>query len=153
MDKAYHAKVIADVIAKLQELDIDLYLILTSEGADPITSFIPGVDTVGSGAYLFRKDGEKIGVASSIDAQDVEESGLLDEVVRYDVYDSTVAQLVKEAAPRRVALDYSLENPFCDGLTMGRYNRFVEAMGGSLPFETVSADLFIPAVQAANPAK
>lgn len=153
MDKAYHAKVIADTIGKLQELDIDLYLILTSEGADPITSFIPGVDTVGSGAYLFTKDGKKIGVASSIDAQDVEESGLLDEVLRYDNYDSTVAKLVKDIAPKRVALNYSLTVPFCDGLTLGRYNSFVASMGGSLPFETVSADTFIPALQAANPAK
>lgn len=151
MDKVYHAKVISDVIAKLDELDIDLYLIITSEGADPITTFIPGVDTVGSGAYLFLRNGKKYGVASRIDAQDVEESGLFDEVVRYEDYDETVAQLVKKAVPKRVALNYSVDVPFCDGLTMGRYTRFVQAMGGNLPFETVSADLFIPAVQAANP--
>ena len=49
-DYSYHKKVIDDVIAKLNELDIDLYLIITAEGCDPMTSFIPGVDTVGSGA-------------------------------------------------------------------------------------------------------
>ena len=31
-DYSYHKKVIDDVIAKLNELDIDLYLIITAEG-------------------------------------------------------------------------------------------------------------------------
>ena len=75
-DYSYHKKVIDDVITKLNESDIDLYLIITAEGCDPMTEFIPGVDTVGSSAFLFTKDGKKLATASSIDAQDVEESGL-----------------------------------------------------------------------------
>lgn len=81
-DYSYHKKVIDDVITKLDESDIDLYLIITAEGCDPMTEFIPGVDTVGSSAFLFTKDGKKLATASSIDAQDVEESGLFDEVRR-----------------------------------------------------------------------
>ena len=46
-DYSYHKKVIDDVITKLNESDIDLYLIITAEGCDPMTEFIPGVDTVG----------------------------------------------------------------------------------------------------------
>jgi len=140
--------VIEDVIRRLGELEIDLYLILTSEGADSMTGFIPGVDTVGSGAFFFLRDGRRFAVASVIDAQDVEESGLFDEVIRYQDYDKSVAELVKALAPKRVALDYSVEDPLCDGLTVGRYQRFVWSLGGSLPFETVSADLFIPAARA-----
>ena len=49
-DYSYHKKIIEDVTEKLKELDIDLYLIITAEGCDPMTSLIPGVDTVGSGA-------------------------------------------------------------------------------------------------------
>lgn len=148
-DYSYHKKVIDDVIAKLKELDIDLYVIITAEGCDPMTSFIPGVDTVGSGAFLFTKDGRKLATASSIDAQDVEESGLFDEVVRYKSYDETLAKMVLELAPKRIALDYSEEVPFCDGLTMGKYEKFVESLNGHA-FEECSADLFIPAVQEMN---
>ena len=36
-DYSYHKKVIDDVTAKLEELDIDLYLIITAEGCDPMT--------------------------------------------------------------------------------------------------------------------
>ena len=42
-DYSYHKKVIDDVITKLNESDIDLYLIITAEGCDPMTEFIPGV--------------------------------------------------------------------------------------------------------------
>lgn len=149
-DYSYHKKIIEDVITKLNELDIDLYLIITAEGCDPMTEFIPGVDTVGSSAFLFAKDGRKLATASSIDAQDVEESELFDEVIRYQNYDETLAQMVKGLAPKRIALDYSERVPFCDGLTMGKYEKFIQSMG-DYSFEACSADGFIPAVQTANP--
>ncbi len=148
-DYSENRKIIDEVIGKLAELDIDLYLIITAEGCDPMTSFIPGVDTVGSSAFLFTRDGRKLATASSIDAQDVEESGLFDEVIRYDSYDETLARMVRELGPKRIALDYSETEPFCDGLTMGKYQRFVRSLG-EYTFDAVSADLFIPAVQAAH---
>lgn len=148
-DYSYHKKVIDDVIARLKELDIDLYVIITAEGCDPMTSFIPGVDTVGSGAFLFTKEGKKLATASSIDAQDVEESGLFDEVVRYQNYDETLAGLVLAQKPKRIALDYSETDAFCDGLTMGKYRKFVQSLGG-YAFEACSADRFIPDVQEMN---
>ncbi|MBR2571335.1 MAG: hypothetical protein IKE30_04325 [Clostridia bacterium] len=148
-DYTANRKIIGDVIARLDALDIDLYLIITAEGCDPMTAFIPGVDTVGSSAFLFARSGRKLATASSIDAQDVEESGLFDEVVRYDSFDQTLANMVRELAPKRIALDFSENVAFCDGLTMGKYARFIESLDG-FTFEAVSADLFIPDVQAMN---
>ena len=148
-DYSYHKKVIDDVIAKLYELDIDLYLIITAEGCDPMTSFIPGVDTVGSGAFMFVRNGDKIATASRIDAQDTEESGLFDEVIRYEDYNATVADMVLRYQPKRIALDFSENNAFCDGLTMGKYKKFLNSLNG-YELEVVSADLFIPAVQEMN---
>lgn len=146
----FHNRVISEVIAKLNELDIDLFLIITSEGSDRMTRFIPGVDTVGSGAFFFTKEGKKYGVASTIDAQDVEESGLFDEVIRYQDYDETVAELLKKLNPKRVAMDFSENDPECDGLTLGRYQHFESNIKGQMEFEEVSSDLFIPQVKAAN---
>ena len=146
-DYSENRRIIDDVIARLDALEIDLYLIITAEGCDPMTSFIPGVDTVGSSAFMFTRDGKKLATASSIDAQDVEESGLFDQVIRYENYDRTVADMVRRIAPRRIALDFSETVPFCDGLTMGKYAKFIRAMG-DYRFEAVSADRFIPDVQA-----
>jgi hypothetical protein len=148
-DYSFHKKVIDDVIVKLNELDIDLYLIITAEGCDPMTSFIPGVDTVGAGAFMFAKNGQKIATASKIDAQDTEESGLFDEVIRYEDYFETVSKMVLQFNPKRIALDFSEDNAFCDGLTMGKYKKFLACLNG-YEVEMVSADLFIPAVQEMN---
>lgn len=151
MNKAYHEKVINDVIEQLKNLDIDAYVIITSEGSDRITSFIPGVGTVGSGAFIFTKNGKKYGISSKIDAQDIEESGLFDEVIKYDSYDESVSSLMKKLAPKKLALNYSEKDPFCDGLTMGRYQKFIESLGGEVSFEEVSSDCFIPRVRENNP--
>lgn len=148
-DYSYHKKVIDDVIEELNRLDIDLYMIITAEGCDPMTSFIPGVDTVGSSAFLFARNGKKLAIASTIDAQDVEESDLFDEVIRYQNYETDLAALVKGLAPKKIALDYSEDVPFCDGLTMGKYETFLQSLG-DYTFEACSADLFIPAVQDRN---
>ena len=148
-DYSYHKKVIDDVIVKLNELDIDLYIIITAEGCDPMTSFIPGVDTVGAGAFMFVRNGDKIATASRIDAQDTEESGLFDEVIRYEDYNATVADMVLRYQPKRITLDFSENNAFCDGLTMGQYKKFLNSLNG-YEVEMVSADLFIPAVQEMN---
>lgn len=146
----FHRKVIQDTFAQLQQQDIDLYLILTSEGADPITSFIPGVDTVGAGAFLFTKEGKAYAFSSSIDSGDIVGSGLFDDVHIYEKYNDELAEFVKSLAPKKIALDFSRTQPICDGLTMGRYQSFVQALG-DFSFEEVSADLFIPAVQRQNP--
>ena len=145
-DYSFHERVIADVIEELNHQDIDLYLILTAEGCDPVTELIPGIDTIGAGAYLFTKDGKKLAVASAIDAQGLDESGLFDEVIRFQSYDETVASLVRELAPGTIAMDYSETVPICDGLTMGKYAKFIKSMG-DYGFEMLSADLFIPKIQ------
>ncbi|EFC95324.1 hypothetical protein CLOSTHATH_06489 [Hungatella hathewayi DSM 13479] len=145
----FHNRVIHDVTEKLKELDIDLYLIITSEGSDKMTRFIPGVDTVGSGAFFFTKEGKRYGVASTIDAQDVEESGLFDEVVRYQDYESAVAGLLERLNPKRVALDFSETDAECDGLTLGRYEHYKSHIKGQMEYTEVSSDLFIPQVKAA----
>jgi hypothetical protein len=145
MDKAKHRNIINDTIDEMKRQGVDAYLIITSEGSDPITSFIPGVGTVGDGAFLFTAEGRKIAVCSRIDSQDIEESGLFDEVRKYDDYSETLAQLVREVKPRRLALNFSPENSFTDGLTLGRYRKFRKSLG-DLPLEEVSATEFMTAV-------
>ena len=88
--------------------------------------------------------------SSAIDAQDVEKSGLFDEVIRYQDYDSTVAGLLKKLNPKRVALDFSETDAECDGLTLGRYEYYKAHIKGQLEFLEVSSDLFIPQVKAVN---
>ena len=136
-----------NVIAKLGELGIDLYLVITAEGADPVPLTCFGVDTVGASAYVFTRNGDKVALASSIDAQDVEESGMFHRVERYQEFYPDLAALVKRFPHQTIPLNYAAPVPLCDGLTMGKHTQFLEAMGED-HFRECSADLFLPAVYA-----
>jgi hypothetical protein len=146
MDKAKHTAIIAETIAQMKKRGVDAYLIITSEGSDPMTRYLLGVGTVGDGAFLFTAGGKKIAVCSKIDAQDIEESGLFDEVRKYDEYSETLAALVREINPVRLALNCSPDDPFCDGLTVGRYRKFRNS-AAELTFEEISAAEFMGAVR------
>jgi hypothetical protein len=150
MNKELHEKIIREVIEQLKARDIDAYVILTSEGSDHITKFIPGVGTVGSGAFIFTKDDQRYGISTKIDAQDIEESGLFTEVIKYESYDDTVAEVIRRINPKKIALNFSADYPECDGLTMGRYRRFKASLGTEAEFEEVSSDCFIPQIMKRN---
>lgn len=150
-NQAYHEQVIGDVTENMNKQGIDLYLIITSEHADPLTAFIPGVDTVGAGAYLFHKDGSRYALASKIDKHDVEISGLFPHLTVYGDYWQELADLVRRLAPKKAALNFSQTHPECDGLTLGRYERFLEALEGFDGCEFVSSDaIVIPVLRAAG---
>ncbi|MDD3409274.1 MAG: hypothetical protein PHY12_00545 [Eubacteriales bacterium] len=150
-NQAFHEQVIRDVIARMNEENIDLYAIITSEHADLITDFIPGVDTVGNSAYLFCRDGSRYALASKIDKHDVEISGLFPNLIVYEDYETELVKLFRQLAPKVVALNCSETAPECDGLTLGRYERFLAAMGGKLDFTVVPSDcILLPVMRAAG---
>jgi hypothetical protein len=144
MDKALRGQIIKDVTAQLAALGIDVYLILTSEGSDPVTSFIPGVGTVGAGAFAFTREGKRYALSTKIDAQDIQESGLFDQVIRYDAFEQSLAELMHTLCPRVIALNQSMHDPRCDGLTVGRRRWLDTAMPEGAPYAVVSSDQFLP---------
>lgn len=136
--------IINDLAKELAARDIDVYVILTSEGSDSMTQFIPGAGTVGMGAFFFTKDNKRYSLTTSIDVQDIEETGLFNECIRYKDFSKSVHQLWEKLAPRRAAFDFSEKDPFCDGLTVGRLNKFLNAVSDLPPFETLSIEDIIP---------
>lgn len=134
------------VVEALKQQKIDLYLIITAEGCDPIPEFLIGRDTIGASAYLFTSKGKMIAITSAIDAQGIEESELFGEVIRYTDYEETLAETVKELQPFSIALNYSEHDSFCDGLTVGKYENFKNSLG-EYSFELHSADEFIPKIR------
>lgn len=129
--------------AALQARAIGLWLILTSEGSDPCLPLVTGVRTVGPGAFLIAADGRRYAVCTSIDAQDIAESGLFDRVVHYgDSFEETLSELVLSLAPNRIALNYSMDEHLCDGLTVGRYRWLMGALK-AYEGEYVSSEAFL----------
>ena len=95
-------------LESLREQNIDIWLILTSEGSDPCIPLVTGVGTVGPGVFIVTKEGEKFALCSSIDAQDIEESELFDEVYKHSGSLAVLlAEVVGKINPNKIALNIS----------------------------------------------
>ncbi|WP_221566529.1 hypothetical protein [Alkalihalobacillus sp. TS-13] len=137
----------------LKEQQIDLWLIFTSEGSDPCLPFVTGVETVGPGAFLITSDNRKLAVCSSIDAQDIEECGLFDEVRTYQQgdLDETLKVVVEEIAPSKIAINYSERFPLADGLTTGRFRWLKDMLQDIYSGEYVSSEVILRRISIEEP--
>ncbi len=107
----------------LDELDIASWLVWvreTSQTPDPVLELILGGDVVWQSAFLFTKDGEKIGIVGNFDVDAIEAKGIYDRVVPYTegIRDQLISELDK-FRPRQVAINFSKDNVAADGLTVG----------------------------------
>lgn len=144
MDYTINKEKIEQAVTFLVNMQMDLWLIYTSEGSDPCLPLIPGVKTHGPGAFLIHKNGTKIAICSSIDAQDIEQSELFDEVLKYSTnFEEVLKDTVKRLHPKTIALNYSKNEHLADGLTTGRYFWLVEALEGTFEGEYVSSEPFL----------
>lgn len=128
----------------LQEEQIDAWLIYTSEGSDPCLPLVTGVKTVGPGAFILTKEGEKVAFTSTIDAQDVEESGLFDEVFKFSSgLSEPLANYIEELNPQTIALNMSKKEHLADGLTEGRYRWLKKTLKHVFSGEYMSSEVFL----------
>ena len=109
---------------------IDCWMIKTKEGSDPCMPLIFGLTITGD-ALLAVTPEKVVAVVSTIDAQDVENSGLFDDVITYypGGYGNAVHNLVCEINPMRIAVNYSRENNLSDGLTVGSFRALKKMVG------------------------
>ena len=125
-----HKEKIHQVQQYLKELGIDCYLIKTKEGSDPSMPLLFGLSIVGD-AILIITQQETIGITSSIDAQDVQESHLFDRVITYthNEFEQKLHEVITQINPKRIALNYSKDNSLSDGLTVGSYRKLLRMLG------------------------
>ena len=113
---------LAQAAEYLRQADIDLWLIYASEGSDPAVSLLTGLKTVGRTFFLLTKEGERYVLCPGIDALESQNSGLFHKVISYPTDPAEpLTALVDRLNPRSIALNYSVEDNLCDGLTTGRY--------------------------------
>ncbi|WP_100069887.1 Xaa-Pro peptidase family protein [Planococcus donghaensis] len=131
-------------ISYLNEGFADAWLIYASESSDPCLPLVPGVATVGPGIFLFTADQGSYAICSSIDAQDIEESGVFNQVIKHPgSLEESLQELMNELALKKVALNYSVEEPLADGLTTGRYRWLIKVFEKLDPLELVSSEPFL----------
>jgi Xaa-Pro aminopeptidase len=142
---------LAQAAQKLEEGGIDLWVTFvqeTSSGAERIFEYISPGDLTWESAVLLRRGGGSAIICGSFDQKDFEDSQLYDRVVPY-VADFKVpfVEYLKEASPRKVALNYSLDDASADGITHGKFVFIKGVIEETLPgVEIVSADRVIGAL-------
>lgn len=119
-----------------RELDIDCWMIWVRETMqlrDPCIDLILGSDVISPTALLFTRDGERIAVAQEHDAVGFPE-GLFDRTIGYKTgIKAPLREELKRLDPRRIALNYSVDNDVADALTVGMF-RLLEAHLEGTPY-------------------
>ena len=136
----------------LQEENIDMWIIAGQESAtnsEPILDVMSDAEFIGCTALIFCKDGTSAAVCTPIDYNGYVHQGVFDEVVAFPIsFTDTLAEVIKKKAPSKIGLDYSLNNPSADGLSVGMYHLLQEAFQkAEYQGEIVSAEKIVVRVR------
>ncbi len=132
----------------LKEMNLDAWLVWvreTSQMADPVLELILGADLVWQSALLYTKDGEKIAIIGSLDADGIRSKNIFNRIVTYDQSISEpLNSELNRINPREIAINYSVNDVSADGLSLGMYKMLQEYLkeSGHLK-KLISAEKFI----------
>ena len=116
---------VRQAIGIIRELNVDLWLTFvreTSGGGDPVLPLIYGLDLTWQSALLISKTGERIAIVGRFEAEAARRTGAYNKVIYYD--QSIHPELIGEILlldPKRIAINYSMDDVHADGLTYGMY--------------------------------
>lgn len=143
MRKQYNEK-LQQATKYLRDYDIDLWIIYSSEGSDPCVPLITGLKTVGKTFFLVTKEGKRYSIASIIDSQESANSELFDEIYEYtSSCEEVLKEVVNRIDPNKIAINYSIDDYQCDGLTVGRYRWLIQALGDKYKNRIVQSEKFL----------
>jgi len=116
---------IQQATALLPEFGIDCWITFvreTSLNGDPVLPYLVASDLTWQSALIFGGDGSRTAIVGKYDRQMVVDTGAYDRVLDYveGMRGPLLAELAR-LAPRRIALNYSMDSEICDGITHGMY--------------------------------
>ncbi len=109
----------------LEELDCDAWMIFTRESDvvhDPCIDLVVGGNVTWESAFILTRVGDRIAVLGSLDKAAHEERGHYAEIVPYvEGITQPLVEVLKRLDPKRIAINYSLDDTMSDGLTHGQF--------------------------------
>ncbi len=147
----------AQAAGKVRELGVDLWITYvqeTSAGAERAFAYISPGNFTWESAVLVTPAGKPSVICGRLDQQVFEESGLFREVTTF-VQDFKVPFLeyLGASRPRKVAVNFSLNDPSADGIPHGRYLQLESMLKEAVPgVEIVSAEpIIVPLITQKSP--
>lgn len=136
----------------LQEFDIDMWLTFVRETEvinDPVLELILGTNCTWQSAFIITAQGQTIAVVGSLDQERIKNTGLFSEIHTYvDNCGVQLREIITALAPRKIAINYSVNDYMADGLTHGMYLLLQRYLNG-LPQQEglVSAEKLVAALR------
>jgi Xaa-Pro aminopeptidase len=109
----------------LDELGLDAWMLFSRESAsvhDPSFDLVVGTNVTWHSAFILTRRGDRIAVVGSLDKANIEAHGHYPEIVAYvgGITDD-LRKVLGRLDPRRIAVNYSVNDPAADGITHGQW--------------------------------
>ena len=122
-------------IGILDELGIDAWMIFARESAevhDPCIDLVVGGNVTWSSAFILTRKGERIAVLGSLDKAAHEMLGYYTEIVPYvQGVTEPLVRVLNRIDPKKIAINYSLDDEMSDGLTHGQFLLLQKVLDGT----------------------
>jgi len=126
---------IAQIPVILKEKNIDLWLTFVRESdtiKDPAMDIFIDRGVTWQSAFIFAKNGEKIVIVGSLDADNIKDSGLFEDIRTYVAsIKDTLKQTICELNPETIAINRSSNDVMSDGLTCGMFEILSDTLKGT----------------------
>ncbi|MFW9856212.1 MAG: M24 family metallopeptidase [Candidatus Thorarchaeota archaeon] len=137
----------------LKENAIDCWLVFvreTSVNPDPVMDLIVGNDVVWISAFVFYTKGEtfsKTAIVGNFDAPHEQQKGIWNKVIPYkEGISGSLTDLIGAINPKKIALNYAVDEISADGLSHGLYLKLSEILADKTDCFT-SAEPIVRAIQ------
>jgi len=109
----------------LNELDIDVWLTFvreTTAGGDPVLPLIYGRDLTWQSALILSRTGERIAIVGFFEENTALRTGAYSRVIPYNqAIKPVLLEILTELAPLKIAVNYSEDDVYADGLGHGLF--------------------------------
>lgn len=129
------AEKLAQVPAILSELGLDAWLLCARESHtlhDPCFDLVVGTNVTWHSAFILTRQGDRIALVGSLDKANLAMHGHYPEIIGYvGGITEELRQTLQRTDPKRIAINYSLQDTMSDGLTHGMYLSLLKSLEGT----------------------
>jgi Xaa-Pro aminopeptidase len=116
---------VSQAIKILDEFDVDAWLIFareTSAAGDPMLPLVYGHDLTWQSAIILTRDGRRIAIIGRFEADTAHRTGAFNNIIPYDQsLSGHLIEKLNEISPKQIAINYSKNDVYADGLSLGLY--------------------------------